>query len=215
MLLLSPDRDYDVVNRVSVEGLFLSEWFAWEDPLLGSLGSRPAAAPPSILSMPPQSEFLSSFRAASSAVALPAIVPDDVALNRAMELLLWIRSLTGYLPPLASEHLPHRLLRLLQKDPARNWSSDLVAREIGMSEATMRRRLAEFDTTFSSVLRNCRMTRAMQLLQSTSMSVTQVAFEVGYESPARFAARFRQRFGYSPGSVRSPRTDGHRLEAAE
>ncbi|MDP8997842.1 MAG: AraC family transcriptional regulator, partial [Pseudomonadota bacterium] len=40
------------------------------------------------------------------------------------------------------------------------------------------------------------------MLQSTGDSITQIAFAVGYESPSRFATRFRKRFGFVPSVLR-------------
>ena len=50
---------------------------------------------------------------------------------------------------------------------------------------------------------------AMMLLQATDHAVTRVALEVGYESASRFAIRFRERFGFSPGAIRGRRPAGH------
>jgi AraC-like DNA-binding protein len=49
------------------------------------------------------------------------------------------------------------------------------------------------------------MTMALFLLQSTNRPVTEIAGDVGYDSPSRFAARFRARFDFSPSDIR-----GHR-----
>jgi AraC-like DNA-binding protein len=71
-----------------------------------------------------------------------------------------------------------------------------------MSEATLRRRLAEKSETLSGILLDLRMSAALSLLQATEDSIAQVALSVGYESPSRFAQRFRERFGFSPSQVR-------------
>lgn len=70
-----------------------------------------------------------------------------------------------------------------------------------MSEATLRRRLAEEDRSFSEMTIDVRMAHALSL-QSTDRSVTQIAFDAGYESASRFAVRFRKRFGFAPTAVR-------------
>jgi AraC-like DNA-binding protein len=43
-----------------------------------------------------------------------------------------------------------------------------------------------------------RLTTARQLLQEGSLSVTEVAFEVGYESPSQFSREYSRKFGLSP-----------------
>lgn len=73
-----------------------------------------------------------------------------------------------------------------------------------MSEATLRRRLAEDGRTFRDILAEQRMSTALSLLQTTTLPVSQVAEAVGYRSASRFAARFRTRFGVLPSDVRVP-----------
>ncbi len=43
-----------------------------------------------------------------------------------------------------------------------------------------------------------RLKRATQLLKKKSMNISEIALEVGYNSPAYFAKRFRERYGMSP-----------------
>ena len=66
-----------------------------------------------------------------------------------------------------------------------------------------RRRLAKQGTGFRTLLTDVRMTRALTLLQVTPWPVAQIAGAVGYESPSRFAARFKERFGFAPSAVRA------------
>ena len=49
------------------------------------------------------------------------------------------------------------------------------------------------------------MNRALALLQATDLPVGVIAGDVGYASPSRFAARFRARFGVTPGAIRGLR----------
>ena len=52
------------------------------------------------------------------------------------------------------------------------------------------------------------MSFAMTLLQSTDHPIAHIAAQVGYESPSRFAVRFRDRFGFAPTVVRGHRRGG-------
>lgn len=47
-----------------------------------------------------------------------------------------------------------------------------------------------------------RMTKALDLLRSSEMPVTQVCYEIGLDSPGSFSRMFRNRFGISPDSFR-------------
>jgi AraC-like DNA-binding protein len=71
-----------------------------------------------------------------------------------------------------------------------------------MSEATFRRRLAEQGQCFNSILIDVRMMTALVLLQVTDCPISEVAYQVGYESASRFSVRFKKRFGFSPMAVR-------------
>jgi AraC-like DNA-binding protein len=216
-VVLSSGRTFDIVNLVDDAGAFRSEWFSWDEALVHQQApSLQALAPPSsILLLRPPEQCLTSLRAAADGVGGKETVPWEIAAHRASEVLLWIKTLTGHLPSIAPRQLPHRLRGILQQDLARCWTAAVAACELGMSEPTMRRKLAEFNTTFSNILGDSRMLRALQLLQSTDLSVTRIALEVGYESPSRFAVRFRERFGYSPGALRGYRRDESSLQAAE
>jgi AraC-like DNA-binding protein len=85
-----------------------------------------------------------------------------------------------------------------------------VASAFAMSEATLRRKLADEGTSLSTILVDARMSFALTLLQSTTQPVTQIALAVGYQTPSQFAVRFRDRFGFVPTSVR-----GHRRPAPD
>ena len=79
-----------------------------------------------------------------------------------------------------------------------------VARQrmLEVSQATLRRRLAAEGSTLTELLVDIRMSTALTLLQATTQPVSHIALAVGYESPSRFAVRFRQRFGFAPTAVR-------------
>lgn len=78
-----------------------------------------------------------------------------------------------------------------------------VARTLGMSERTLRRRLAESGVSFQSVLDGLRRNRALELLANRRMPVEQVAFAVGYTDPHNFRRAFRRWTGTTPTALRA------------
>ncbi len=72
----------------------------------------------------------------------------------------------------------------------------------GMSERTLKRRLAECGTTFSELLEDERRERALLLLRSPKLSVEDVAERLGYTDVANFTRAFRRWTGTSPTSYR-------------
>ena len=51
-------------------------------------------------------------------------------------------------------------------------------------------------------LKAFRMERAAQLLRETDRRIADVALEVGYESPSKFAAAFKRHFDVAPSAYR-------------
>ncbi len=49
---------------------------------------------------------------------------------------------------------------------------------------------------------DARIARAIELLEAHAMSITEIALEVGYETPSSFTARFRQRTNMTPSEYR-------------
>lgn len=94
------------------------------------------------------------------------------------------------------------LRTLIAEAPEQHWTAHQAGRALAMSEATLRRRLAGEGVRFEHLLIDTRMHHAMMLLQTTSWSIPRIALACGYQSRARFADRFRTRFGYLPSAVR-------------
>lgn len=110
---------------------------------------------------------------------------------------------------------PERLLALtdgelasalapVYRDPAHPWSLDVLAREAGMSRSSFARRfkllMAVSPMTWVVDLR---MRLACRLLRDRSLSLKQVALNVGYTTPAAFSAAFRRWAGQAPSECRA------------
>lgn len=95
-----------------------------------------------------------------------------------------------------------RLRALVGEAPERHWTAREAGRELAMSEATLRRRLAAEHARFETILSDIRMHHGMMLLQTTPWSLPRIAEACGYQSRARFSERFRSRFGCLPSAVR-------------
>ncbi|WP_269458939.1 helix-turn-helix transcriptional regulator [Pseudomonas chlororaphis] len=95
-----------------------------------------------------------------------------------------------------------RVRLLLSEAPAHPWTARETGRALAMSEATLRRRLAQEQVRFDELLIDVRMHHGLMLLQSTDWTISRIAEASGYLSRARFAERFQKRFGYLPSAVR-------------
>lgn len=108
---------------------------------------------------------------------------------------------------LANKHpsIAQRVVTLIGMDCARDWKIQEIAEQLATSESTLRRELGRESTSFRELLEQIRLTTGLGLLQETRYSVGEIAARVGYTSPSRFAARFRERFGLSPGELKQSR----------
>jgi AraC-like DNA-binding protein len=81
-------------------------------------------------------------------------------------------------------------------------SMEKTARRVGMSVATLRRRLGEEGTTFSAIVDDLRHKLAERYLRATEPSVGEIAFLLGFSDVTAFARAFRRWTGVSPSEFR-------------
>jgi DNA-binding response OmpR family regulator/nitrogen-specific signal transduction histidine kinase len=84
-----------------------------------------------------------------------------------------------------------------------NFSVEELSKEVGMSRAQLHRKLiALTGVSASRFVRNYRLEHAYQLLQNKVGTVSEIAYRVGYSSPAYFTKCFTEDFGISPSQVK-------------
>ena len=78
-----------------------------------------------------------------------------------------------------------------------------LSREVGISRAQLYRKLQMMQNLpANELIRAARMQRAATLLQQTRLSISEVAYRVGFGSPAYFTQCFHQAFGATPSQFR-------------
>lgn len=77
-----------------------------------------------------------------------------------------------------------------------------IAARLGMSRATLFRRLKAEGTTFAGVLDDLRRRLALHYLAGRRVSVNETAYLVGFSDPAAFSRAFKRWTGASPRTVR-------------
>lgn len=84
------------------------------------------------------------------------------------------------------------------------FTADALARELCVSRRTLFRAFDETQQSFSQILQEVRLSTAAKSLAHPAMSLTLegVGRTVGYSSASTFYARFREKFGVSPGAYR-------------
>lgn len=93
------------------------------------------------------------------------------------------------------------LLRLTLKE--REPSSEQIADILNISSRTLQRKLNAENTQYKSVLNDVRLELAMYYLENTSLSLDQIAHELGYAEARSFYRSFKQWTGNTAGSYRA------------
>jgi AraC-like DNA-binding protein len=78
----------------------------------------------------------------------------------------------------------------------------VVARKLNVSPRTLARCLAEEDLSFGSVLEEMRRELALRYLQDAKLSISQVAWLLGFQEAGAFTHAFRRWTGQTPSEIR-------------
>lgn len=112
-----------------------------------------------------------------------------------------------FLPLLAQRHhtdaLVHRAQSWMQNNMAKVLRISELAEELAVSDRTLIRRFrCVLGQTPLAYLQDLRLESARAILETSSLSVEKVSFQVGYNDTSSFSRLFRKRVGMSPGSYR-------------
>jgi AraC-like DNA-binding protein len=80
---------------------------------------------------------------------------------------------------------------------------DEVARALGMSRRTLARRLADESLTFTAILEGVRLDLARHYLKDPGLSVSRIAWLLGFQETSAFTNSFRQWTGFTPTQMRA------------
>jgi len=73
-----------------------------------------------------------------------------------------------------------------------------IADKMNMSVKTLQRQLKRFDTDFSTLLKTNKIKHALMLLRDNKLSLTQITYKLGFNSPSSFSRAFKKWTGVSP-----------------
>ncbi|HEY8904677.1 MAG TPA: helix-turn-helix transcriptional regulator [Rhodoferax sp.] len=221
-IAINRGQTLDIRNLPDAQGAYEARWLVWDESLLELHYAQTASsrrldvdttATRVIRSAWPLGAlgptFMQAVDAAIASILEPDTTPLEVARHRMRELLVWVGTCDGHFETFDVTSMQQRVRDLLSASPHSNWTAAQVGSALAMSEATLRRRLMAEGVRLSELLVDVRMSLALTLLQATSLPVTQIAMNTGYESPSRFAVRFRQRFGFAPTAVRGHQRASH------
>jgi len=102
-------------------------------------------------------------------------------------------------PPPPARTLAEQVRELVETLlPLGRHSMPRVARSLGLTTRTLRRRLDDEHETYSSIVDEARTALAQRYLANGRYSLTDVAYQLGFGAPSGFSRWFRDRFGMSP-----------------
>lgn len=108
----------------------------------------------------------------------------------------------GWLTAL-QDHRIGKSLQLLHENPARHWSLDELATEVGMSRTSFAQHFKKLvGDTPMDYLTEWRMSLAYSRLQLSNDNVLAIALDIGYQSEAAFSRAFKKTIGKRPSDVR-------------
>ena len=214
-LLLVGGQTVDFHNQITDGERYEARWLMFsasvlEDPYYLASAERVTPASRSAATNPPARALrrvpfglAEAFERARQGLAPDPSRPDAVVRQQMLEVAHWMlaEGLVLRVPP-EDARISGRIRAMLSTQLDGEWSSPAIASALAMSEATLRRRLAAEGVSLRELIAEVRMASALVLLQATSRPVSEIALAVGYDSPSRFAVRFRDRFGFAPTAVR-------------
>ena len=93
--------------------------------------------------------------------------------------------------------------KLIELLPRGEPSIDTLARSMGMSTRSLHRHLRREQAAYRDILDDIRRYLAAQYLKQRHLSITEVAFRLGYSDAGNFTRAFKRWFGLSPKEFRS------------
>jgi|GEM_PF-469881 len=129
------------------------------------------------------------------------ILATQLVEHRVIEVMLHFadRVLTT---PAALPRIGDRARLHLHGSPDRPWTAALLARELHMSEATLRRQLRAEGLGFKELLDDARLGLAKRLLPDRNLSIDSIALSCGYAARGKFEQRFKKLTGQTPQGFR-------------
>lgn len=208
-VLVDGNQTIDFLNEVPHGTHYEARWLVFDaaladDAHYAACVARAARAPaPARLVARVRDGLADAFTRARQALVRDQGLPHAVVRQRVLEVMHWLLEdgLVVRSCPLEAG-TAQQVRALIAGHLALDWTTDRVCGELAVSEATLRRRLVAEGTSLKALIVDARMSTALTLLQATGKPVSDIASSVGYDSPSRFAVRFRARFGFAPTAVR-------------
>ncbi len=80
-----------------------------------------------------------------------------------------------------------------------DFNSEELAHELAISQRQLYRKIKSITgTTVHELITKVKMNQAEELLKNSNLSISQIAYKVGFSEPSNFSRTFSKHFGCSP-----------------
>jgi AraC-like DNA-binding protein len=91
---------------------------------------------------------------------------------------------------------------LVELMPTGQVTEETVAASLNLSLRTLQRKLSDEGTTFAALYQSLRQEMAQQYIRDSQMSLTEIAYLLGFSEQSNFTRAFRRWYGTSPSAAR-------------
>ena len=144
------------------------------------------------------------FEASANSLTLPiAAVDKNLPGSHPQLAELNDQVMIEYLAKLDHDNITHKVKAvIIDMLPSGNVTDENVARELYMSSRTLQRHLQREDTTYTTLLNEIRQDLAEQYLTEQNISLTEIAFLLGFSESSAFSRAFKRWIGVSSSEYR-------------
>jgi YesN/AraC family two-component response regulator len=101
------------------------------------------------------------------------------------------------------EQFMHKVMEVIEGHISEEeFSIEQFGKEVGMSRVQLHRKLKALSgKSASNYLRSVRLSRAKKLIKEEKGNISEIAYSVGFSSPAYFTRCFKEEYGYPPSDL--------------
>ena len=205
VVMVAKETQWDVVNDPDGSSSYEAIALSMDDELIASFYSKLLKTSQQVVSTATTilaNELLSE----SLLRTLPSVsgydISDTMLQHRIQEVLLCLHEMGYMFSPNPDQSFATQIRSVVMQHPQAQWDVKTLAAHFYMSESTLRRRMPQ-NMTAAALIKETRLELALGLLQTTALSIGEVADHCGWSSHSRFTNSFQKRWGVTPSVVRS------------
>lgn len=199
-VMLAADSAWDVVNQPDGSGRYEAWALAFDPDDTLSVAKLVEPRPRHALHQAQVLPITDTLLEVAQRTLTPAL-SAALRRHRLSEVLLYLAENDWMFGPRRSLPWTERIRQLVTQRPDADWSASQLAAAFHTSEATLRRRLSGEHGSLLELVRQTRLETALALLQTTNLTVGEVAHRCGWPSHSRFSSAFKRRWGVLPSQV--------------